>query len=200
MKNLALPIFFMMAALVTSGVAADEKWNPSAPMPHDIVVGNPNASVTVVEYASLTCPHCGRFHHESMPSFKEKMLDTGKAKLIYRHLPLDQSALAGAIAATCAPENLRFEVVSALFEELPVWAPDITKMVPVLQSQFGEKIDPDKMLECAKNSAISTEIVKGMQIAIDNGVSSTPTFFINGEQFSGHIPADDFNLLVEKAK
>lgn len=197
MRKLALSVLAALGSLVSVAIAADDKWDPYAPMPHDIIVGNPSAPITVVEYASLTCPHCGRFHKETMPSFKEQLIDTGQAKLIYRHLPLDQSALAGSLAASCAPEDIRFEVVSTLFDQVAVWAPDIKKMVPVLQSKFGDRIDAAEMLKCASNSELANEIVNGMTKAIDNGVASTPTFFINGEKFDGFISPENFAVLVK---
>ncbi len=199
MRKLALSVLVALGSLISVAMAADDKWDPYAPMPHDIVVGNPSAPITVVEYASLTCPHCGRFHKETMPSFKEQLVDTGQAKLIYRHLPLDQSALAGSLAASCASEDIRFEVVSTLFDQVAVWAPDIKKMVPVLQSKFGDRIDAAEMLKCASNSELANEIVNGMTKAIDNGVASTPTFFINGEKFDGFISPENFSVLVKAA-
>jgi protein-disulfide isomerase len=197
MKNFIALFFIAFAAFTSVAVASDEAWNPYTPMPHDIVIGKSDAPITIVEYASLTCPHCGRFHRETIPSLKEQLIETGQAKLIYRHMPLDQSALAGALASSCAPEDIRFDVVSTLFEEVSVWAPDITQMVPVLQKKFGDKLDAVETLKCASSSEISNVIVKGMTNAIDNGVASTPTFFMNGEKFEGFIAPENFLPLAK---
>ena len=77
--------------------AADE----AKPAANEIVYGNPDAPVTIVEYASLTCPHCANFHTEMMPLLKERLLDTGKAKLIFKDFPLDQLALRAAVMVRC---------------------------------------------------------------------------------------------------
>jgi len=196
MKHFALSVVIALVSMVYIAHAADENWNPYAPMPHDIVIGDPSAPITVVEYASLTCPHCGRFHKETMPAFKEQMIDTGKAKLIYRHFALDQSALAGSLAAACSPNDLKSDVIATLFDEVLVWASDIKKMVPVLQEKFGDRIDANEFVSCASNSKLASEIVAGMTKAIENGVDRTPTFFMNGEKFEGHISAEDFIILV----
>lgn len=199
MKKFIALLLISFATLTSVAAASDNTWDPYAPMPHDIVVGKADAPITIVEYASLTCPHCGRFHRETIPSLKEHLIDTGQAKLVYRHLPLDQSALAGALASSCVPEDIRFDVVSALFDEVSSWAPDITQMVPILQKKFGDKIDAAELLKCASNSELSNAIVKGMTNAIDNGVASTPTFFMNGEKYEGFISPENF-LVLAKAK
>lgn len=161
-KKIALSVVLTLVSLMSVALADNAKWDPYSPMPHDVVIGNPNAPITVVEYASLTCPHCGRFHRESMPAFKKEMVDTGKAKIIYRHFALDQSALAGALAVSCAPEALRSGVMEVLFDEVLEWAPDIKKMLPILQGKFGDKINSSEMIECVSNSELASDIVSGM--------------------------------------
>ena len=200
MRKIALSFIMILGSFASAAIANDGNWNPNTPMPHDIVVGNPEAPITVVEYASLTCPHCGRFHRETMPDFQKQLLETGKAKLVYRHLPLDQSALAGALAASCSPEDIKFDVVSTLFGDVSNWAADITKIIPLLQSRYGDKINADELVKCVSSSALANEIVTGMQKAIDGGVASTPTFYVNGEKFEGFIAPENFIPIVSGAK
>ena len=86
------------------------------------VLGDPNAPVTIIEYASLSCPHCARFHAERMPWLKETFIDTGRAKLEYRDFPLNAPALWGAMLAHCAGPKHYFAYLDFLFKKQAQWA------------------------------------------------------------------------------
>ena len=86
------------------------------------ILGNPDAPVTIIEYASLTCPHCAQFHTEVLPELKERYIDPGKVRLIYRDFPLDQMALAAAALAHCAGPERYFSMLDVLFETQSNWA------------------------------------------------------------------------------
>ena len=88
----------------------------------DVVLGDPNAPVTIVEYASLTCPHCATFHNSALPDIKADYVDTGIAKVILREFPFDPAALAGFMLARCVPEERREPRISVLFQQQQSWA------------------------------------------------------------------------------
>src|SRR5258708_38117678 len=90
--------------------------------PTDHVLGDPNAPITLIEYASLTCPHCAQFNVAGLPELKKKWIDTGKVKLVYRDFPLDQTALKAAQLAECSGKDKYFGVVDMTFETQPKWA------------------------------------------------------------------------------
>ena len=87
----------------------------------DHVIGNPNAKVTIIEYASLTCPHCANFHTNTFKKFKANYIDTNKVKFIYRNFHLDNLALAGAMLAECAPKDQFFNIVDLIFTNQQQW-------------------------------------------------------------------------------
>src|SRR5205807_3525317 len=94
-------------------VSTEELMNPG-PLP-DQVLGAAEAPVTIVEYASMTCPHCADFHTKTFPELKQRYIDTGKVRFIFREFPLDQLALAGSALARCAGEGKYFPMVETLF-------------------------------------------------------------------------------------
>lgn len=196
-KRLLLAAFAALSLCV--GAAAQDAggaWDPAAPYPTDIVVGLPEAPVTVVEYASLTCPHCARFQAESWPAFKKGWVDTGKAKLVFRHLPLDQSALAGALTASCLPAEKRHEFVEALFSSVAEWAPE-QHMAPVLGRVLGEKADFPAIMACIAAEGFPEKVMQPGTDAVNNGVEATPTFFVNGEMIPGFRTAEELGKLVD---
>src|SRR5947208_16429695 len=118
-------IWFALAALISlAGVdpaAAQAPSKPAAnaasllaPTAQDRVLGKADAPITIVEYASLTCPHCAHFEKEVLPKLKEKWIDSGKAKLILRDFPLDEPAIRAAMVARCAPAERFYPLVDAL--------------------------------------------------------------------------------------
>lgn len=88
----------------------------------DKVLGDRDAPVTMIEYSSLTCPHCAHFHTDVLPRIKKEYIDTGKVKLVLRDFPLNQPALIAAQIAHCVPEDRYFGFVSVLFETQAAWA------------------------------------------------------------------------------
>src|SRR5438552_9942528 len=92
-----------------------------AVQPGDRILGKADAPITIIEYASLTCPHCAHFDVDVLPKLKEKWIDTGKAKLVFRDFPLDQSALLAATVARCEPSDKFYGFIDALFKTQGEW-------------------------------------------------------------------------------
>lgn len=198
MKNLiAAAATALFIAFSGAASAADEStWNPNTPYATDIVIGATNAPVTVVEYASLTCPHCGRFHNESWPEFKKNWVDTGKAKFVFRHLPLDQSALAGALTVSCVPKDKQGEFISEMFASVSEWAPS-QEMAPVIQKVYGDSVKFEDVLSCISVKGFPEQVMQPATDAVNNGVEATPTFFVNGVKLEGFRTAADLGKLVD---
>ena len=160
----------------------------------DIAVGKADAKVVIVEYASLTCPHCAAFHNSIYPQLKTKYLDTGKARLVFRDFPLDERAEAGAMLARCVPSEAgSAAMISELFKRQNEWAfvqPnivvtrlfEIAKQAGFTQASFEKCLTDQKLYENlqAERKRASEKF----------GVSSTPTFFINGKRLRGGSLAD----------
>ena len=157
-------------------------------------LGSASAPNTVIEYASMTCPHCGRFHNEVYPLFKTKYIDTGKVRFIFREYPLDPLATAGSVIARCAPPERYFPLVDLMFDHQADWAfvPDPVVALQSLVKQAG--ISEATFTECLKNQSI----LDGVNWVHDRGekqfgVNSTPTFFINGVKFTGEQTLDSLD-------
>jgi protein-disulfide isomerase len=162
----------------------------------DIVMGSPTAPVTIIEYASMTCPHCAHFAVETFPKLKEKYIDTGKVKYIMREYPLDNLALAAFMLARCAGPDKYYPMIETLFAEQRKWAVreplppllGIAKQAGFTQQTFDTCIG-DKDL-AGKIQQIRN---RGQQ---KFKVEATPTFYINGEKYSGALAIEDLDKAI----
>jgi protein-disulfide isomerase len=160
----------------------------------DRILGNPDAPITIVEYASLTCPHCAHFTNDVLPELKKKWIDTGKARLVLRDYPLDEPALRAAMIARCAPPDRYYAYVDTFFGSQEKWVTardyrDALARLVKLGGMSREEFD-----NCLKNTALENKIVEGRLIASKElDVNSTPTFFINGTKFTGAPTVEEFD-------
>lgn len=165
----------------------------------DRVKGNPDAPITIIEYASLTCPHCARFQEETLPKLEKDWIDTGKAKLIYRDYPLDKYAADASMIARCAPSDQYFTFIGAFFAQQRYWAhsEDPTKGLTQLAMLGGmSKEDVDT---CLSNEALRDAILQmRLDGQMEHDVNSTPTFVINGQKVQ-NLPYPDLNQILENA-
>lgn len=172
---------------------------------YDIVVGDPKALVTIYEYASLTCPHCKAYQELAADEVQKKWIDTGKAKLVYRHFPLDQSALAAALTVQCLPTDKRYDAVKLFFKNVDKWAQDPEGLITVLKDTYGQdftfaegKDAKDSLIACMNRKEFPQKALKAMLEAGQNGVNSTPYFIIDGEHVRGAQPAEKMGEIIQK--
>jgi protein-disulfide isomerase len=160
----------------------------------DRILGNPDAPITIIEYASLTCPHCAHFTNEVLPELKKKWIDTGKAKLVLREFPLDEPALRAAMIARCAPPDRFYAYVDALFATQDKWvmAKDYREALARIVKLGG--MSQDEFDNCLKNTNLENKILEERLAASKElDVNSTPTFFINGAKFTGAPSVEEFD-------
>lgn len=159
--------------------------------------GQPNAPNIVIEYASMTCPHCQRWHSDVYPEFKKKYVDTGKAYFILREFPLDAVATTAIMLARCAPADRYFPIVDLLFDRQSDWAfvadPATALFQVVKQAGFSQ----DSFNACLTNQ----EILDGVNWVKNRAsekfdVGSTPTFFLNGEKRSGELLIEEIDKIL----
>jgi protein-disulfide isomerase len=164
----------------------------------DRFIGKPDAPITIIEYASMTCPHCAEFHRETLPKLKEAWIDTGKAKLVFRDYPLDGSAVKASLLARCAPPDKFYGYIDILFKSQEAWAhsPD---PVPALQrfAKLGGMSD-EQFQACMKDDVVQNKIIAS-RLAGEKEfkVESTPTFIINGKRLVGAQPFQAFDDLLK---
>lgn len=165
----------------------------------DMVLGNADAPVTIVEYASMTCSHCASFHQNTLPELKKQYIDTGKAKLILREFPLDPVASGGFMLARCAPKDKYYDVVSAMFADQRSWAftQDPYNAMLNFSKQLG--FTQESFEACVGNQQLLDGINAVQERASKEfGVKSTPTFFVNGERIVGAASFDEFAKVIDK--
>jgi len=162
----------------------------------DIVQGKDDAPVTIVEYASMTCTHCAAFHNDVYPTLKKNYIETGKVRFILREFPLDPWAAAAFMLAR-ALEEKRDAVVDLLFAQQKNWAftdKPLDGLASVLK-QTG--IGQEKFDATLKDHALYEKVTKVRDRASEKfGVNSTPTFFINGDKYTGEIGAADLDKII----
>jgi len=170
----------------TAGTPAGNAAELLAVTPEDRVLGEADAPITIIEYASLTCPHCAHFANEVLPKLKETWIDTGKAKLILRDFPLDGAALRAAMVARCAPPDRFYPLVEMFFAGQEQWVltrdpgaalEHLARLGGVSSKEFNSCIN-DKTLE---DRVTQSRLTASQQL----GVGSTPTFFVNGSKLEG---------------
>jgi protein-disulfide isomerase len=192
---LALAAFCLIAA--PSGVRAQGA--VPAPTSDDRVLGKADAPITIIEYASLTCPHCAEFDKETLPKIKQDWIDTGKAKLIYRDFPLDGVALRAAMMARCAPPERYFAFIDTLFQSQQSWARNDWEPALGRIAKLGG-MSEDQFKKCIGDDALSNSVVQMRTTAANEyGVESTPTFFINGTKLLGAVGYPAFEKALSAA-
>lgn len=166
--------------------------------PTDHVLGDPKAPITLIEYASLTCPHCAHFSVTVLPELKKKWIDTGKVKLIYRDFPLDQTALKAAQLAECAGKDKYFGVIDMIFETQSKWATAADPMADLGKSLRIAGMGDAEVKACLANDAVANGVVADYRGGETLGVNSTPTLFINGQEFKGARSVEEMDATFSK--
>jgi protein-disulfide isomerase len=162
----------------------------------DIVMGSPTAPVTIIEYASMTCPHCAHFSVETFPKLKEKYIDTGKAKYIMREYPLDGLAAAAFMLARCAGPDKYYAMIETLFAEQRKWA--VREPLPPLLAIARQAGFTQQTFDACINDK---DMLNKIQQVRNRGqqkfkVEATPTFYINGERYSGALSMEDLDKAI----
>jgi protein-disulfide isomerase len=183
-------------ALAAAGDAAKEL----AVQPSDRILGKAEAPITIIEYASLTCPHCAHFDVTVLPKLKEKWIDTGKAKLILRDYPLDEPALRAAMVARCAPADRFYPLIETFFAQQEQWVTsrDYRAALEKLVKLGG--MSDKEFKACISDKKLEDQVAQSRLIASQQlGVDATPTFFINGKKFDGAPTVEAFDQALSGA-
>ncbi len=152
----------------------------------DVVEGDPNAAITVIEYASLTCPHCAAFHSQTYKRLKADYIDTGKIKFIYRDYPLGNEALSASIIARCGGEDKFLAFIDLFLTQQERWTRSADWMGELQKmARFGG-LTADKINACLADQELGQSVVNRTRAASQVfRVNSTPTVIINGDVYSG---------------
>jgi len=159
-----------------------------------MALGSPGAPVTIVEYSSLTCPHCAAFAENVFPMLQSKYIDTGKVRFVSREFPLDIKAAGASMLARCAADGdaaKYFDAVAMLFKQQQELVEHTTDTIKGVGGKFG--MSDEAVETCEKDNALLDKLKADQDFAYDKlKVDATPTFFINGERVKGSVSFEEF--------
>lgn len=177
-------------------VSVDELMKPGQ-LP-DLILGKDDAPVTIVEYASMTCSHCGTFHNTVFDKIKTKYIDTGKVRFIMREFPLDTLAVAASMLTRCVAADKAIPLVGVFFAKQEDWAFQRTNQIPELfkiAQQAG--FTKDSFDKCLTDQPLYDKLVAGRERASKSfGVDATPYFFINGKRLQDGPTIEAFDKAI----
>ena len=164
----------------------------------DVIQGPADAKVTIIEYASLTCSHCAAFHADTYPALKQRYIDTGQVRYILREFPLDPLATAGFMLARCDGEAKYYPIVDLLFAQQKTWAFSDKPLDALQQLLRQAGFSQQKFETCLRDQKLydAVNAVKN-RAAKDFNITSTPTFFINGQRYPGNMSIADIEKIIK---
>ena len=187
-KILIICIFFIFSKYEITQAKTDE----------EIFLGNKDAKIVVIEYASMTCAHCANFHKKVYPKIKENYIDTNKIKFIFRDFPLDKQALFGSVLAKCAPKEKYFDFVKLILNTQKKWISNDNTFEDKLKN-IGKLagLNENKIDNCFKDEQIVDNILKSRSTAEKKyNITSTPSLIINEKKYSA-MSYENFEKIIE---
>jgi protein-disulfide isomerase len=177
------------------GPTVEELMRPG-PLP-DLVLGKADAPVTIIEYASMTCPHCANFHKTTYPALKSKYIETGKVRFIFREFPLDDLAVAASMLARCAGPEKSMALIDVLFASQDKWTVR-DPIPPLLQIAKQAGFTQASFDTCLKDQKLYNDILAVRERGSKEfKVESTPTLFVNGKLQKGGATIEDLDKLIQ---
>lgn len=199
-RTLSFALLFLTSLTLSAAVAQDA----DAPTIADMSIGNPESEVTVIEYASFTCPHCATFHEGAFKDLKADYIDTGKINFIYREVYFDRPGLWAAIVARCGdePENRFFGIADLLYKQQDDWARQSNPQAVVDRLRTIGKTagltDAD-LDQCFTDGDKAQAMYAYFQETTEaDNINSTPSFVINGRKYS-NMPYNEMKAILDEA-
>ncbi|MGE0651556.1 MAG: DsbA family protein [Alphaproteobacteria bacterium] len=182
----------------TANATAEEIARAKGIQADDLSIGKADAPVTVIEYASLTCPHCADFHVNVLPKIKAEYIDTGKIRMAFRDFPLDRGALAATIIARCAGSERRLGMLDLFFTRQQAWAGSNDPMAALAQIAGLAGMAEADVKACFDKEDIEKAVLDQRLLSekVFN-IDATPSFVINGTKYSGGMTFDEFKAVVD---
>jgi protein-disulfide isomerase len=182
----------------TGTATAEEAAKAKGIQADDLVLGKAEAPVTVIEYASLTCPHCADFHVNVLPKIKAEYIDTGKLRMAFRDFPLDRVALAASIMARCAGSERRLAMLDLFFSRQQAWTSSNDPMAALAQIAGLAGMSDDAVKACFEKEDIQKAVLDQRLLSEKVfAIDATPSFVINGTKHAGGMTFDEFKAVVD---
>ena len=199
MKNIIIFTFFLVLGLSASILAKNQSLLEI--QENDFYIGDPEAPITIIEYASMSCSHCANFHNDTLEDLKKEYIDTGKVKFIFRDFPFNYPALAGSMMMRCVPDNVRYDYMNALYKLQKNWvnrdnSKTRAELYKIMQSGGMKQEEFDA---CLSDVNLENDLLEGVMNAQGEfNIRSTPSFIINGALYSGNKNIKEFRQIIEK--
>ncbi len=168
---------------------------------NDFYIGEPEAPVTIIEYASMSCSHCADFHNETLDDLKSEYIDTGKVKFVFRDFPFNYPALAGSMILSCVPKDVRYDYMNALYKLQKNWvmrdhSKTRSELYKIMQSGGMQQ---DEFDACLSDINLENDILEGvMNAQREFNINRTPSFIVNGIVYSGNKNIKEFRQIIDK--
>ena len=194
----AASLALVPGALMLGGTGARAEDAPVSET--DRILGSPEAPITIIEYASMTCPHCASFHADTLPTIKKNWIETGKARLVYRDFPLDGLALRAAALATCVEGDRYFSFIDTLFRGQQSWARAQDPLGALAKIARLAGMNQETFDGCIGDNATLDRILQQRVEATEAfDIQSTPSFIVNGKKVEGARTTQQFEQVLEAA-
>lgn len=196
MRRVVLVILLILPILLPAAHALQ----PTQAMLAERAMGDPSAKATIVEYSSLTCPHCADFHREVLPRIREEYIEKGLVRYVPRDFPLDGRALAAAMIARCVPPDRYFGFLDMLFRDQQTWARSAKPLDDLKVRAQLAGLSPAEVEACLADQNLLKAIqASAAEARQRENIESTPTFFIDGKKISGAASYDQFKSAIDEA-
>ena len=168
---------------------------------NDFVIGDKDAPITIIEYASMSCTHCASFHNNTLNDLKTEYIDTGKVRFVFRDFPFNYPALLGSMMMRCIPNEVRYDYMNALYLLQKSWvvrenATTMQELYKIMQSGGMTKNEFDA---CYSDEQLENEILEGVIAAQKEfNIRSTPSFLVNGKLIEGNKSIKEFRQIIDK--
>lgn len=163
----------------------------------DMSLGRPDAPVTIVQYASLTCPHCRAFHQDTFPEFKRAYIDTGKVRYILREFPIGKQSGNATVALRCAPPAKYFDLYAKFMAQQASWVSQEVRLEPIFAVAKQVGMTRAQFDACYQNQAMIDGLKWVKERGRTLGVIGTPNFFVQGKLVKKTLTMSDIHELVD---
>ena len=194
-----LLVFIFLKIFLYGNLAYSQSLPPDSVISSERILGQSKAPIELIEYASLTCPHCAKFHNGPWVKIKKEYVDTGKAKLIYRDFPTDQLALAASMIARCAPKTRYFGIVKIMFETQDNWRNSQNPRQALANIGRIAGMSLETVNQCI-NSKVAYESVMRLREEGSKkfNIDSTPTLIVNGKKIESGLKIEDYRKIFDR--
>ena len=190
---------YFVIILLFSNISFAQDTNNMLP---ERILGSNSAQIIIEEYASMSCGHCASFHVRTLPIIKDKYIDTGKAKLLFRDFPLDRTAMLGSMVTQCMNDQQFFPVLNRLFQKQAEWTQSDNILESIYKSLQPLGIEKSMLVSCLEDNETNKNrwksLLEGRDYAAKHrGVDATPTFFVNGQRVEGRFDIEKLDSLLK---